>query len=90
MALSYQAGYDRGIGNTDASGTAITELFGNGSNIQFKATYGGTSATIDVAVAGDGTGQAAGLDQYRNVCDHQGYAPEQRQQVLLGGILARL
>jgi len=52
VAISYMAGYYRGIGNTDGTGTASTEVFPG--TYTFKADYGGTSATQDVAVPGDG------------------------------------
>ena len=51
-AISYKAGYDRGIGNTDGDGKATVELFPG--TYTFKAAYGGTTATQDFAVPGDG------------------------------------
>ena len=51
-AASYLAGYYRGIGNTDGSGMASTQVFPG--SYTFKADYGGTSATQDASVPGDG------------------------------------
>ncbi|MBE0642597.1 MAG: T9SS type A sorting domain-containing protein [Bacteroidetes bacterium] len=61
-SVSYKSGYDRGIGNTDASGLCTKQLFPG--TWTFKASIGGTtSPTQDMVLPGDGktTSQSASL-----------------------------